>query len=143
LLTKLTADASWAKALVNGDPQTYKQFSDLNKLVAAGDTTGDAIVGIVEETPIFEFTTAGQLPRRDVATAVADFRADGLDIGSIAQAMNGGSVSLAEHRAATALLSARKSDPAWVKALMSGDYAAKREWSLLTIVLSSTIAEPK
>src|SRR5262249_17181344 len=49
LLTKLTADASWAKALVNGDPQTYKQFSDLNKLVAAGDTTGDAIVGIVEE----------------------------------------------------------------------------------------------
>jgi hypothetical protein len=140
LLDKLTKDASWAKALVNGDPATYKQFSDLNKLVADGDTTGDAIAGIQEQAePIFEFTS-GTLPRRDIASTVNDFIAQGLDPGSIRQAMSGATVSPQEHRAAAALQAARMANPVWVKAVLEGDFAATREFKLLSIVLSSTIA---
>jgi hypothetical protein len=139
-LDRLIADKTWAAALVAGDPQVNKQFTDLNKLVADGDETGDAIVGIVDESgPTFEFTTGGQLPRRDVATAVADFRAAGLDDAAIGQAMNGAVVSAAEFRAAQALQAARHSDPAWRERFLAGDYQAKREQLLLSIVLSSRV----
>jgi hypothetical protein len=142
-LEALSKDAGWSKRLFAGDPAATKEFHDLVALSASGDVVRDTLAGIVEEPPIFETTIDGQLPRRVAAQAVNDFRNDGLDDGTIAQAMHGGSVSLAEHRAATALLNARKSDPAWVEALMGGDYTAKREWTLLSVILSCDIAEPK
>jgi hypothetical protein len=142
-LGELSKNPSWSKALFAGDTVVTKEFHDLVALSASGDVVADSLAGIVEEPPIFETTVDGQLPRRVVQQAVADFRADGLDDAAIGQAINGGAVSLAEHRAATALLNARKSDPAWVKALMSGDYTAKREWTLLSVILSCDIAEPK
>jgi hypothetical protein len=144
-LTALANDVRWSKALMNGEPAATKEFHELVALSASADDVGDAIAGIVEDPstqPVFETVFEGQLSRRDTATAVADFRSDGLDDGSIAMALNGGSVSLAEHRAATALLNARKADPAWVKALTSGDHLAKREWTLLCTILSCSIAEP-
>jgi hypothetical protein len=143
-LEALTGDARWSKALMNGEPAATKEFHDLVALSAAGDDVGDAIVGIQEQAePIFETTINGSLPRRIVAQAVNDFRNDGLDDGSIAQAMHGGSVSVGEYRAAEALLNARKADPVWVKALMSGDHLAKKEWSLLTVILACDVANPK
>src|SRR5262245_55331032 len=145
LLDQLVKDPTWGAALVRGDPQARKQFADLTKLVADGDDVGDAIAGIVEPetSSLAQTTAAGQLPRREIAQAVADFRAAGLDDGSIAMAMNGGTVSVAEYRAAEALLSARKSDPVWRDRLLAGDYAAKRDFTLLTVILSCDIAEPK
>jgi hypothetical protein len=143
-LSVLSADTRWSGALMRGDPEARREFDTLVKMSADGDDVGDAIVGIQEQAaPVFETTFQGQLARRDIATAVNDFRNDGLDDGSIAQAMHGTAVSVAEYRAAEALLNARKSDPAWVKALLSGDHLAKKEWSLLTVILSSSIAEPK
>jgi hypothetical protein len=101
MLDKLTADPTWAKALLNGDATVAKQFVDLTKLSADGDDIGDAIVGTVEPVqPVFETTTGGALPRRDIATAVAGFREVGLNDASIQQALNGGTVSLAEFKAA-------------------------------------------
>lgn len=145
-LTALANDVRWSKALMNGEPAATKEFHDLVALSAAGDDVNDAIVGIVEDPstqPIFETTINGSLPRRILAQAVNDFRNDGLSDAAIGQALNGGTVSLAEHRAAEALLNARKADAAWVKALTSGDHMAKKEWSLLTVILACDVAGPK
>jgi hypothetical protein len=143
MLDKLTKDPSWAKALLRGDPQATKQLADLTALSAAGDEVGDTVAGIVEPSdPLIEFTFGGNLTRRQIAEAVAGFREDGLSDASIEQAMQGGAVTVAEYRAAAALQSARHSDPAWVKRLLSGDYEAKREHTLLSIILSSQIAGP-
>ena len=141
LLNKLTADASWSRALVNGHEGARKQFDDLTRQVAAGDAVADAIAGVDPGvgSPLIETTSKGQLNRRDTAIAVNDFRAAGLDDASIAQAMNGAVVSAAEFRAAEALKAARMSNPAWVKAVLEGDFAATREFKLLSIVLSSTV----
>jgi len=143
LLDKLTKDATWARALMDGNPAANKQFQDLTKQVAARDVVADTFAGITDDertTPIFSTTVDGELPRRHVVEFAQDQLAAGVDAASVAQAIAGTPVSLAEHRAATALLSARMSDPTWVKAVTGGDFAAIREWKLLTIVLSSPIA---
>jgi hypothetical protein len=143
-LELLSSDPRWANALLRGNPDELAEFDRLVKMSAAGDDVGDAIAGIQEQTePIFETTTNGQLPRRDFASAVAGLRDAGLNDASIAQAMSPTSVSLAEYRAAEALQSTLHADPLWRARLLSGDYQAKREWTLLSIILSSPIAGPK
>ena len=88
-----------------------------------------------------EFTINGSLSRRDTATAVADFRDQGLNDDSIIQALEGGAVSSAEHRAAQALQSARHNDPAWVQRLLAGNYEARRELTLMSIILTSPVVD--
>jgi hypothetical protein len=142
LLDKLTRDPGWGKALLNGDPGVTKQFNDLTAMSAAGDDVGDAVKGVAEQAgPLIEFTINGSLSRRDTATAIADFREQGLTDESITQALEGGAVSIAEHRAAQALQSARKNDPAWCKRLLAGDYEARREFTLMSIILASPVAD--
>jgi hypothetical protein len=141
-LDLLSKDPRWAHALINGDADTRRQFDALVAKVVAGDDVGDAIAGIVEplETAI-EVTYEGQLPRKDLASAVAGLRDSGLNDAAIVQAMNGGTVSLAEYKAAEATKAALTADPAWRAALLAGDFAAKRTLLLLSTVLASTIAE--
>jgi hypothetical protein len=83
------------------------------------------------------------MSRHNLAETVTDLRSAGLDDGSIAMALNGGSVSLAEYRAAEALQATLKADPAWRARFLAGDYQAKRDQLLLSVILSSDIAEPK
>jgi hypothetical protein len=146
LLDKLTKDSSWAAALVRGDPQANKQFADLTKMVADADDVRDRLAGIVEPetgTPIFETTIDGQWPRRVVAEVVTDLTAAGLDPGSVEMAINGGTVSAAEFRAAQALQSTLHSDPNWRERFLANDYTAKKQQLLLSVILSCEIAEPK
>jgi hypothetical protein len=139
LLDKLTADQSWAKALMRGDPQTSKQFADLTALSAAGDTAADAAVGIAEPSQLVEYTVNGELNRRDTAAAVQHFQEIGIGNDAILQGMHGGRVSSKEHAAATAILAARRNDPEWTAALLAGGYEQRREMTLLNIILSSEI----
>jgi hypothetical protein len=144
LLDKLTKDTTWGKALVNGDPAARKQFDDLTKQVAAGDVVGDALAGIDSSTtPIFNTTVDGEWPLHVVTEVPHDLQAAGLDAGAIVQAIRGGQVSVAEFRAAQALQSTLHSDPAWRTRFLAGDYQAKKDQLLLSVILSSTIAESK
>jgi hypothetical protein len=141
-LDKLTRDPTWSKALLNGDAGVTQHFNDLVAKSAAGDDVADAVAGKQEPAgPVMEFTINGSLSRRDLATAVADFRDQGLADDTITQALEGGAVSIAEHRAAQALQSARHNDLAWVKRLLAGDYEARREHTLMCIILSSPVAD--
>jgi hypothetical protein len=146
LLNKLTADPTWGKALVAGDPATRKQFDDLIQQVAAGDAVGDTLAGIVDDptrTAIFNTTVDGEWPVHVVAEVARDLQAAGLDAASIVQAIKGGTVSVAEHRAAQALQSTLHSDPDWRRRFLANDYTAKKQQLLLSVVLSSSIADPK
>jgi hypothetical protein len=143
LLNKLTADPTWGRALVNGDPAARKQFDELTEKVAAGDPIADAVAGITEDPKIFSTTVNGEWPIHVVAEAAHDLQAAGLDAGSIVQAIRGGAVSVAEYQAAQALQATLHSDPDWRARFLANDYTAKKQQLLLSVVLASSIAEPK
>jgi hypothetical protein len=145
-LGELSKDASWTRQLFAGDPVATKTFHELIALSESGDDVGDRLAGIVEDPatqPIFSTTVDGEWPRRVLTEVVSDLRSAGLGDQAIEQAIYGGSVSLAEFQAAQSLQSALHSDPDWRARFLSGDYAAKRDQLLLSVVLSCSIAEPK
>jgi hypothetical protein len=145
-LSDLSKDPGWTRQLFAGDPTAAKTFYELIALSEAGDDVGDRLAGITEDpaaTPIFSTTTNGEWPRRVVTELVGDLRSSGLDDRAIEQAVHGGSVSRAEWQAAQSLQSTLHSDPAWRERFLSGDYQAKRDQLLLSVILSCSIAEPK
>src|SRR5262245_31403203 len=93
-LVALTGDPRWDRAVLGGDVVATKEFHDLTAASAANDDVAAALAGVEPTQPTFETTYDGGLPRRDIARAVADFRADGLNDAAIEQAMKGGSVSV-------------------------------------------------
>jgi hypothetical protein len=145
-LSDLSKDATWTRQLFAGDPAAAKTFRELVALSESGNVVGDQLAGIVEDPatqPIFSTTVDGEWPKRVVTEVVSDLRSAGLDDRAIDQAVNGGSVSLAEYQAAQSLQSTLHSNPDWRARFLSGDYAAKRDQLLLSVVLSCSIAEPK
>jgi alkanesulfonate monooxygenase SsuD/methylene tetrahydromethanopterin reductase-like flavin-dependent oxidoreductase (luciferase family) len=110
-LGELSKDATWTKQLFAGDPAATKTFHELVALSEAGDVVGDRLAGIVEDPstqPIFLTTVDGEWPKRVVTEVVSDLRSAGLDDRAINQAVNGGSVSLAEFQAARPSVRRRK-----------------------------------
>jgi hypothetical protein len=142
-LNLLSADPNWSRALFAGDRAVRDQFEKLTKMVSDADVVGDAIAGIEEPQQIFETTTGGQLPSRAVKAVIDDMRLAGISDGSIEEALRGTPVTAREYAAVTALQAAKHGDPVWVKNFLAGNYAEKREATLMAIVLSSPIAEPK
>jgi hypothetical protein len=145
-LSDLSKDATWTKQLFAGDPAATKTFHELVALSESGDAVGDQLAGIVEPSetqPIFSTTVDGEWPRRVVTEVVSDLRSAGLGDQAIEQAVNGGSVSRAEFLAAQSLQSTLHSDADWRARFLAGDYQAKRDQLLLSVILSCEIAEPK
>jgi hypothetical protein len=69
------------------------------------------------------------------------FRDAGLRDEVILEAMNGGTVTRAEHAAVKALQSARHGDAAWRQRFLNGGWAERREQLLIDIALSNAIKE--
>lgn len=133
----LSKDKAWADRLFAGDVAANKEFKELNALAASGDDTADLIAGTATLQQPFETTIDGQLPRRVVADVVSSLRELGLSDGSIGEALNGGKFTSAELAAVKVFRNSRHGDPDWCKRLLAGDYAARREHVLLSIILSS------
>jgi predicted RNase H-like nuclease len=142
-LNLLSSDSSWATALMSGNAAVRDQFDRLVAIVDAGDVVADTLANIQEEPPLIETTTGGQLPSRVVREVIAGMRDAGVSDGAIAQAMRGDPVTAAEFAAAKAFQAMRHSDPEWVSSLLRGDWSSNREHQLMSIILSSDIAEPK
>jgi hypothetical protein len=141
-LDLLSRNASWADSLFKGDVATRKQFDELVAKAAGDDNVGDAIAGIVEPTtPLFETTANGELPRRHVEGAIAGLRDSGLNDESIAQAVTLPPISRTEFLQAQALKTKLHGTAEWRGKLLSGDYEATRQHNLLSVLLSSPIAE--
>jgi hypothetical protein len=141
-LDVLKRDASFANALFSGSIAARKEWDELTAKAAGGDDVGDAVAGIVElAVPLFETTANGELPRRHVEGAIAALRDAGVNDASIEQAINLPPISRAEHAAAVAFKNMRQGDADWVKKLLANDYTARREHTLMCVLLSSPIAE--
>ena len=141
-LERLSRDKSWADSLFNGNVETRKQFDELVAKAAGGDDVGDAVAGIVEPAvPLFETTANGELPRRHVEGTIAALRDAGLSDGAIEQAVNLPPISRTEFMAAQAFQAKLHGTAEWRSKLLSGDYEATRQHNLLSILLSSPIAE--
>jgi len=140
-LDTLSRDKGWATRLLAGDVQANREFADLNKLAASADDTAEAIAGTATEasTPIFETTTGGQLPRRHVEQAIQQMREGGLRDEVIQQAFELPPITRADATMTKALQSKRHGDAEWVKRLMAGDYEARREHVLMSIILASPV----
>jgi hypothetical protein len=141
-LDLLSRNASWAESLFKGNVETRKQFDELVAKAAGGDSVGDAVVGIVEPAlPLFETTANGELPRRHVEGTIASLRDSGLNDASIEQAVNLPPISRAEFMEAQAFQVRCHGNAEWRGKLLSGDYEATRQHNLLSVLLSSPIAE--
>ena len=141
-LDLLSRDAAFARELFSGSIEARKRFDELVAKSAAGDSVGDAVVGIVEPAvPLFETTANGELPRRHVEGAIAALRNAGLNNASIEQAVNLPPISRAEFMQAQALQTRLHGTAEWRGKLLSGDYEATRQHNLLCVLLSSPIAE--
>jgi hypothetical protein len=141
-LDLLSRNASWAESLFKGNVETRKQFDELVAKAAGGDDVGDAVAGIVElSTPLFETTANGELPRRHVEGTIAGLRDAGLNDAAIEQAVNLPPISRSEFMAAQAFQAKCHGTAEWRSRLLSGDYEATRQHNLLSVLLSSPIAE--
>jgi hypothetical protein len=141
-LDLLSRNASWAESLFKGNVETRKQFDKLVAKAADADSVGDAVAGVVEPAvPLFETTANGELPRRHVEAAISSLRDSGLNDESISQAVNLPPISRSEFMAAQALQAKLHGTAEWRGKLLSGDYESTRQHNLLSVLLSSPIAE--
>jgi hypothetical protein len=141
-LDVLSRDASFANALFSGSIAARQQFDSLIAAAAGGDDVADAVAGIVEPAlPLIEATAFGSLPRRAIETTIAGLRDAGLNDATIAEAINLPPVSRAEFMAVQGFQAKCHGDAEWRGRLLSGDYEARRQHTLICVVLSSPIAE--
>ncbi|MGH7489406.1 MAG: hypothetical protein ACREMY_27970 [bacterium] len=140
-LDVLAKNKGWADRLFANDIEARREFAELSTLAAGADDVADTLAGTIPEQPIFETTVNGALPSRTVAEVVASMREAGLADASIEQALRGGKVTSAEVAAAKAFQNMRHGDAAWVNKFLAGDYSARREHMLLSVILSSEIKD--
>jgi hypothetical protein len=141
-LDLLAKDASFAARLFNGDVATRKIFDDLVAADANGDPIGDILAGIEEQSPrVFETTQGGELPPRHVAEVIKSMRESGLDDRSIEQALRGIPVTRAELALTKAFESRCRGDADWCRRLLSGDFAARRDLVLMSVIFNSPVAD--
>lgn len=137
-LDVLKADKTWRENYLAGRVEERREFDALTQLVASGNQADFAMAGIKPEGHIDGGPGAAL---RDQIAQVPIMRAAGISEGAIRQLLEDRKVSQQEYDAVKQLQTARHGDPDWVRKLLSGDHAAKRESLLMSIVLSSEIDE--
>lgn len=133
-------DQKFVEAVFAGDVTARGEWDELVKAKAEADPIGAALDGTL---PVGEFTTTtgGELPPGQILQFVESMRAAGVDDGVIRQVLEGHKVARWEVDAVTRLQKEKMTDQAWVKRLLTGDAVATREFTLMSIVLSSEIEE--
>ncbi|MDI1343333.1 MAG: hypothetical protein PSV22_04415 [Pseudolabrys sp.] len=140
-LETLGGDKQWRDKFFAGDAAARQEFEALTTLKAGPDVRIDAaLAGAVngggqieildEDNP---FTTS------QLASVVANFREDNLSDATIKQVIKGEAVSADEHRLAKETLSRLVGDREWAKKLLSGDVGARRDHTLLHIIVNSPV----
>jgi hypothetical protein len=137
-LTGLVNNKEWAAKFMAGDVEARKQFDGLTRTVAgAGDDTNAAIAGKATP-PMIDALVEGELPFHARSAVIEDLRASGLSDAAIAEALTGTVATPAEIEQAKLYQRMRHSDPEWVKNLLAGDWQARKEQLLLSVILSKS-----
>jgi hypothetical protein len=133
-LTALKADPAWTEGLMRGDPAKIKTFHELHELVAKGDGIDQAMSGVT--TGIIQDSS-----QVEMAGTAAMLREIGVRDELIKEFLVGHTTTKAWFDETARLKADLMSDPVWVKRLMSGDQAARRQKTLCDIVLTGGIKE--
>jgi hypothetical protein len=89
--------------------------------------------------PLIETVANGELPARALATTVEQMRASGLNDETIRQAVAGEPVTKQEVEMAKRYQQMKHGDAEWVRKLLAGDFVARREQLLLSIILTNPV----
>src|SRR5262249_50085004 len=138
-LTALRSDKSFYDKLMHGDTDTRREWDRLTELVSR-DNRLDAAMSPNPEFPLMETMDKDHLlSTRHLHSAVEWLRESGLRDDVIRELFSGRPVSAEEQRAVEQFRAMRFSNSEWVRKLMNGDHDAKRELTLMSIVLSSEV----
>jgi hypothetical protein len=124
-LAQLSSDPAWARKLTSGDIATREEFQQLCALQASGEV-GDAMADQMFETTVGPGLDGPKLSRRDMLSAAADMRADGLNEEAIYHILNDGKFTVEAVRDAQFWLPRMERDPN----LLSPDLPQDREYQL-------------
>jgi hypothetical protein len=125
VLARRSSDPEWARKLTNGDIATREEFQQLCALQASADV-GDAMADQMFEVTVGPGLGGPQLSRRDMLSAAADLRADGLNEEAIYHILNDGKFAVEAVRDAQFWLPRMERDPT----LLSPDLPQDREYQL-------------
>jgi hypothetical protein len=132
-LSTLTANPEWGQKYLAGDVATVKEFNDLTGLVANADTAAEALTG--------KFTSPSTADAHVLGVGIEQLRQVGLTDDVIKSVIDGAEVSQKEHDAVKRLLAQRQNDQGWCEKLLKGDSDTKREFTLMSVVLSAAIKQ--
>ncbi|MEH2485422.1 hypothetical protein [Bradyrhizobium sp. AZCC 2230] len=133
-LNELKSTPEWRDQLLDGSPSHLKEMRDLQAVISRGANpeVDKAIAGVLDAAPF-------QTTKRMTMIGTAEhLRASGIgDTGVIRQVLAGEPVTPEEHATATETKARLMNDQDFVKRYTAGDGEAKRQMTLLNIVISS------
>lgn len=135
-LNELKADPKWRDEYLGGSPSHAKEMRDLQAVISRGGNpeVDKAIAGVLDAAP---FQTSKRMTMIGTAEHLRD---SGIgDANVIRQVLAGDPVTPEEHAAATETKARLMNDQDFVKRYTAGDGEAKRQMTLLNIVVSSPI----
>lgn len=137
-LELLASDKDWGVRLLSNDVAARAEFARLTELSSTLSETDLAMIGHVPPNYV-HFNSASEAGLPEMAAAAADLREVGISPDSIRQLLDDREVSADEYQMVKHLHDQRFSDKAWTDRYMKGDLAARREATLMAIVLSAQI----
>ncbi|MCJ9701732.1 hypothetical protein, partial [Bradyrhizobium sp. SHOUNA76] len=135
-LNELKADPAWRDELLNGSVSHLKEMRDLQAVIGRGGNpeVDKAIAGVLDAAPF-------QTTKRMTMIGTAEhLRESGIgDANVIRQVLAGEAVTPEEHATATEAKARLMRDSDFIARYTAGDGEAKRQMTLLNIVVSSPI----
>lgn len=131
VLSQRSADVSWGQRLLAGDVATRAEFNSLTKTISEADTGAEALAG--------KFTSPASADAHMLGVGVEQLRSAGLADDVIKSVIAGTPVSAAEQAAVKRLMASKMADQGWTEKLLKNDVDTKREFTLMSIVLSAEI----
>src|SRR5665647_1321825 len=131
--------------LMRGEMQATNEWHTLHDVLGAdpGNVKLDAVLSGNAEIQGFEITSGDELSTSKLMEVVKGFREQGLSDDTIRQAVNGGTVTKAEHDATELFQKKLMGDAEWRKQLLAGDFEANRQLTLINIILTCEVEGQK
>ena len=137
-LNELAHDKQFADQVMSGNITARETLDRLTEMVASGSPADLALAGVMPENHVNANPGASL---QDMIAAIPSMREAGISEDAIRQVLEDRPVTRAEYAMTEQLQRERMNDPEWRNRLLAGDHQAKREFTLMSIVLASQIEE--
>jgi hypothetical protein len=137
----LERDPEFLARLQRGDVASTEEFTKLNTMIAEGASPVDmAMAGLIPSGHLGETTTPeNPTTVRTMALMAETYREWGLNEACVMEALEGAKHPPHIYREAMNRRAERMGDPEWTKRLLAGDFAANKEFVLLSSILAGEV----